>query len=336
MKHIFFAHSHTLTLCSIGTINYLNLNHKDCIFLCTRNYIIPEGLIDCKVIDASQVYNEYNKELSGTLLQNFKDIRRFDKYLKEWTEGDEYNFYPPHMSGIFMLIASNKKCKRVSFVQEGAYTIPGMFIKHLSLGQKTRRWLSSLKHYGCFRKYVYGLWYIDGCLPFQNKIDLYATSKSYFQYMPQKKTVNHQISWPKYNKKLHLKYPDAPIFVFDGFVNNGVVDKDTYMSACKRIINENHNELNYIKFHPAQVQEERDRIMSLFFELGVKTEIFPETTPFEFYITNCNNLTIIGFSSSLLIYAKDAGHKVIARSSWLLDSPLYKAIVSKGYPIFDN
>lgn len=336
MKHLFFAHSHTLTLCSLGTINYLNLDHKDCIFLCTRNYIMPEGLTDCKVIDANLVYNEFNNRLSGSLLQNYKDIKRFDKYLNEWTEGDEYNFYPPHLCGFFILIASNKKCKKVSFVQEGAFTIPGVFINHLTLYRKIRRWLSSLKHYGSFRKFACNGWYTDGCLPFQKKIDLYATSESYFQYMPKKKSVFHRIAWPMCNRKLHIEYTDAPIFVFDGFVKNEVVDKEVYMSACKRIINENYKERNYLKFHPAQVQEERDLIISYFSDLGIKTMIFPETIPFEFYITNCKNLTIVGFSSSLLIYAKNAGHKVVAHSSWLLDSSLYKAWVKKGYPIFDN
>lgn len=336
MKHIFFAHSHTLTLSSLGTIEYLKLNHKDCIFLCTRNYIMPEGITDCKVIDANDVYNEFNKGLSGTLLQNYRDIKRFDKFLYEWTEGDDFFFYPPHLGGFFILFSSNKKCKKVSFVQEGAHTISGMFINNLNLFQKIRRWLSSLKHYGTFRKYACNGWYTDGCLPFQKKINVYATSESFFKYMPQEKIVYHQISWPICNKKLHIKYPDAPIFIFDGFVKNGVVDKDTYMSACKRIIKENYKELNYLKFHPAQVQEERNLIMSFFTNLGVKIEIFPETDPFEFYITNCKNMTIIGFSSSLLIYAKDAGHKVIAHSSWLLESSLYKTWVDKGYPVFDN
>lgn len=297
---------------------------------------MPEELTDCKTVDANQLYIEFNRQLTGSLLQNYKEIKRFDKYLNEWTKGDVYNFYPPHLGGFFILIATNRKCKKVSLVQEGAYTIPGMFINHLSLLQKVRYWLSSLKHNGSFRTYSFGKWYIDGCLPFQKKIDLYATSESFFQYMPKKKGVFHKISWPTCKKELHIEYSDAPIFIFDGFVANGVVDKDVYMSACKRIIEENFKDINYLKFHPAQQQEERKVIISFFDKMGVRSEIFTETNPFEFYITNCKNLTIVGFSSSLLMYAKDAGHKVIARSSWLLESPLYKAIVEEGYPVFDN
>lgn len=337
MKHLFFAHSHTLLLCSLGTINYLKLNHNDCIFLCTRNYIIPEGMSDCVAIDANKIFDDFNRNLTGSLFDNLKEVKRFDRQLEFWTEGDIFNFYTPHLyGGIYILIASHKKCKKVSFVQEGAYTIPSKFINHQNIYQKMRRWISSLIHYGSFREYVCSGWYTDGCLPFQKKIDLYATSEMFFQYMPKGKCCFHKISWPKCNLNLNIEYLDAPIFVFDGFVKNGVVDKDVYMSACKRIIHENYRERNYLKFHPAQIQEERNMIVSFFVELGVYTEIFSDKIPFEFYITNCSNLTILGFSSSLLIYAKDAGHRVIARSSWLLDSPLYRAEVEKGYPVFDN
>ena len=337
MKYVFIAHSHTLVLCSLGTINYLNLPHEDCIFLATRNYKMPKGLTDVRVVDANDVFNEFNKDLTGSIIQNWKDIKRFDTSLKNWTDNDVYNFYTPHLfGGIFILIASYKKCLKVSFVQEGAYTIPGMFINNQSLLKKIYRWLVSLRRYGSFREYACSGWYTDGCLPFQKTIDLFATTDSFFQYMPKNKCVYHQIKWPGYKGDIFIEHPDAPIFIFDGYIKNGVVDSDVYKSSCMRLIEDNCRSFNYIKFHPAQSSEECRFIEDCFKKCGVLCEIFTESKPFEFYIAGCSNLHIIGFSSSLMYYAKDAGHNVIARTSWLLDSPKFRLAVKNGYPVFDN
>lgn len=337
MKHVFFAHSHTLTLCSLGTIEYLNLPHKDCIFLCTRNYDMPDGLTDCSIVYFNDLFNEFNRDLPGSILNNIKDIDRFDKALMSITSNDKYCFYTPHLfGGIYTLIASHKKCRKVSFVQEGAYCVAGKFINYQNVFQKIFRFFLSFKRTGTFRQYACSGWYTDGCLPFQKKIDLYATTENFFQYMPREKCVYHKISWPQYSGDLFIEHPLSPIFIFDGYVKNGVVDRDIYMTACKRLIEENYSEHNYVKFHPAQSLEERKGIIAIFESLHVHWEQFTESKPFEFYIAGCKNLKVVGFASSLMYFAKDAGHSVIARTSWLLNSPLFKKEVENGYPIFDN
>ena len=336
MKHIFFAHSHTLVLCSLGTIKYLNLDHKDCVFLCTRNYIMPRGLTDIRLIDANLAYDKFEKYKYGSLLENRKALKEYDKYVDEWTDGEEFMYYPPHLWGcIFFMMSTHKRCKRVSFVQEGAYTVEGYFYTNRKIISIIRGWLSSIRHFGNMRVYPCNGWYVDGCLRFQKEINVYATNDTFFRYMPQKVTHTHIIKWPEYIGDLLIIDSSTPIFVFDGYVTNGIVDKDVYLSCCLRIIKENYKEHNYIKFHPAQSISEREFIINTFNEIGVGYTIFPEDIPFEFYISSGMKLSIVGFGSSLLYFAKDAGHNVIARSTWLLDSEKFRRQVDRGYPVLD-
>lgn len=336
MKHIFFAHSHTLVLCSLGTIEYLGLNHSDCVFLATRQYKMPKNLTDIQVIDANDAYNKYEKYHYGSFFENRKALKEYDENLRKWTNGEDFMCYPPHLWGCFFSMMSlHKRCKNVAFVQEGAYTVKGYFHLKRSMLSKILGWFSSIRHFGNFRVYPCDGWYVDGCLGFTTKIDVYSTNTKFFQYMPHDITNVHIIHWPKYEGVLEPISTKAVIFVFDGYVTNGIVDKDVYFDCCMRIIEENHKKQNYIKFHPAQSLSERELIINKFIEIGVGYTIFPEDIPFEFYISSKKNLTIIGFGSSLLYYAKDAGHNVIAHSTWLLDSEKFRQQVDSGYPVLD-
>lgn len=338
MKYLFFAHSHTVVLCSLGTIEYLHLPHEDCVFIATRNYEVPEGLTDIKIIDANALNDEYNdKPITGSRREKHEKIKTFDRQIASWTDNDSVHVFLPHIyGGIFLLFATYGKCKKVSFVQEGATIGKGFFVNHIDLYHKISWWLLSYKNYGCFRVYPCLGFYTDGILKFQKKIDVYCTSKEYFKYMPKEKTCIHYIKWPEYNEELTIEHPEAPIFIFDGYVRNGIVELDIYEKACQRLIKENNKQFNYIKFHPAQSEQERNNILNAFASLGVRAEVFSETKPFEFYIAKLKDLNLVGFSSSLLFFAKDAGHHVVAHTSWLLESPKFKEQARKGYPIFDN
>ncbi len=337
MKHLFFAHSHTLVLCSIGTINYLRLNREDCVFLCTRNYKMPSIFKEFKTFDANDVHQEFDAYRYGTFEENRAALRRLDNFIDLWTEGDDFMFYPPHMwGGIFSFTASHPRCKKISFVQEGAHVTESYFVNKISLWLKIKGYLKSIKHFGNLRGYPCNAWYVDGCLGLQRKIDVYCTSKSFFQYMPKDKTIFHIIKWPKYDTELSIEHQDGTIFIFDGYVSQGMVDEDVYKKCCERIIYENHRDYNYVKFHPSQSQEERKWLLDAFIKNDINVEIFPENIPFEYYISSFKNLNIAGFGSSLLYFAIDAGHNVVARTSWLLDSEKFRNEVRNGYTLLDK
>lgn len=336
MKYVFIAHSHTLVLCSLGTINYLNLPHEDCLFLATRNYKMPKGLTDVRVVDANK-WHDFFSRTNCTYKERRQQIKQFDEDLGKWTNKDNIKVFIPHLMNImFYLMATYSKSKEVMYVQEGAFTAKYCFYNHHSLFRKIRGYLSSIIRYRTLRMYPCYGWYTDGSLWFQNKIKVYCLNKDFFQYMPQDKIVLNIIKWPECKEDIKLKNPKAPIFVFDAFVKNGLIDKDIYYDCCKRLINENYGHFNYLKFHPGQSQEERLYIISIFEDMGKQWETFTEDIPFEFFISKLKDLKIVGFGSSLLYFAHYCGHNVIAHSSWLLQSPLFAKYVEQGYPIFDK
>lgn len=75
---------------------------------------------------------------------------------------------------------------------------------------------------------------------------------------------------------------DGPVFIFDGFVRNGLVDSNLYLSKCKMAIERYCKEKNYIRFHPAQARDEQLRIVSFFKNQNVKYEIMNANIPLNY------------------------------------------------------
>lgn len=327
MKHVFIAHSHTLFLSSMGTIDYLSLNKEDVIFLCTRNYRLPDDYSDYRSIDATQIFEECQKAHD-----NWKDFfHEFDELVSNWI-GDYFHLYIPHFwSMLFRLLYTNEYCMKASIIQEGAFTIPVYFINKVNILRRIRWKYLTYKKFHSFRIPECIGWYTDGVLKKQKDIDVYCLYKEFFKYMPQSKTNFHIIEWPKYNGTLSLSYPQAPFFVFDGFVKNGLVEEQLYKSCCKKLIESYHSENNYLKFHPAQSNEEKEYIINIFSALKVKAIVI-DSVPLELILCKFKNLNIVGFISSLLFFAKMQGHNVTCEAKWLLDSPLYKKHVEAGFP----
>ena len=298
---------------------------------------MPSIFNEFKTFDANEAHQEFDAYRYGTLEENRAALSRLDKYIDLWTDGEDFMFYPPHLwGGLFSFTASHHRCKKISFVQEGAYTSKHLFITQLSMRKKIKRYIWSFRNFGNLRGYPCNAWYVDGCLGLQRMIDVYGTSASFFQYMPHGKTKFHRIEWPPININLSIRYPHAPIFIFDGYVSQGIVDEDVYKKCCTRLIVENAKEYNYVKFHPAQSDAERQWIMDIFHENNLNVEMFSESLPFEYYISSLKNLTIVGFGSSLMYFAIDAGHNVISRTSWLLESEKFENEVKNGYPLLDK
>lgn len=327
MKHVFIAHSHTLFLSSIGTINYLSLDKEDVIFLCTRNYIIPGDYCNYRNIDATQLFVECQKDHD-----NWKEFfQKFDEIVSNWI-GDYFHLYIPHFwSMLFRLLSTNKYCIKASLVQEGAFTIPVYFINKVNIIRRARWKYLTYKRYHSFRIPECIGWYTDGVLKKQKNIDVYCLYKDFFKYMPQSKIIIHIVKWPQYYGKLIISHPQAPFFVFDGFVKNGLVEEPFYRKCCKKLIEAYHSDYNYLKFHPAQSDEEKKYIKNVFSELKVNT-IEIDNIPFEIILCKFKNLNIVGFTSSLMFLAKNQGHNVKSEAKWLLESPLYKKHVEVGYP----
>lgn len=317
IQHVFLIHSHTLFLTAMGVIDLMKVDRKDVVFLYSRHYnntLIEPG---CKVIDVTNLVDKQNDLWNNKKRKSL--IKDIDKLIDNIVE-DKFILYSPHFAMSFaQVLYTNNKCLKAAYIQEGGMVFRKVFITHLPFWKRIRCFITDKLYRHTNRIWsTYG-WYMPGCLYKQKNIDSYAISEEFFRYLP---STNHIIKWPHINISLTLK-DNATIFIFDGFVKNGVVEPEFYLEKCKKLIHKFAQENNYIKFHPAQSQDECKSIATYFEQQGCKYEILDNSTPFEIILTSTTGLTVIGFGSSLLYFARDLGHTVHCMDKWLQNSYLY-------------
>lgn len=309
MKHVFVINSHTTFLTSMGVIEYLQIPTDDVIFIYKRNYKNNVTPVPYKIIDATELAKA-SKDITA---QYQKYILKVDEFIEENIPG-KYCLYVPHMwHYFFQILYTNKRCKRVSYVQEGGpaqtevyendvpvIEVIKSFIRHAIMGKRT---------FEC-------KWYKKGTIFKQWRLDSYAINDVYFHKLPSK---NHIVNWPTTHLDICID-SERPIFIFDGFITNGYVEPNVYLSCCKEIITKYAKQKNYVKFHPAQKTEERNTILFYFSEIGTNAETMRDDIPTEYVIMQFKNLTFVGFMSSLLYYAHDFGHKVICCEKLIISS----------------
>lgn len=307
MKHVFIINSHTTFLTSVGTVEYLKLNDCDVIFVYVRNYKNSVTKISYKVVDATNISNSCSK-----ISTQYKEyIREVDLFVSQ-NICDKYALYVPHLwHYFFQILYTHPLCRRVSYVQEGGPVQTKVYDTNVALFEV----IKSFVRLAIFRKRTFECkWYRTGIIYKQLTLDSYAVNNVYFHCLPSR---NHIVKWPKVQLDLQIK-SESPIFIFDGYVKNGLVEPEIYMKLCNELISENSHAHNYVKFHPAQTCDERKAIIGSFKKNHKQVEVMSDDIPMEYIIIQFKNLTFVGFTSSLLYYAHDFGHKVICKETLLL------------------
>jgi hypothetical protein len=322
MKHVFYVHSHTLFLTAIGTINFLKLEPKKVIFFYTRNYTKKNINIPYKGIDLSEIFLDSMK--AGEVFYFWK-LNRLVKIIdilisKEVTE--DYIAYLPHV-GVFLpqVIATNKSCKGIRYVEEGMLSYSSSLAgKKRSVRELAKQIFSFLfTHYNRF-------WFTDKVFKhyFFTKKFLYTTqtfgvSLESFKALQFKKNI---VKWPTIEKQYQID-PSIPIFILEAAIEQKFISKDIYLSAIEKIINFSKSEVNYVKFHPAQSEGNKNLIRQYFAEHNKNIIELSQDFPFEMLLLQYENLNIIGFGSSLLFYANNLGHTVTSFEYLLMKDILY-------------
>lgn len=332
MKHVFYLNSHTTFLTVLGTIEYLKLAASDVIFLYTRNYksnIPCDSFAEYDFTKENDICNDCYNSRSNL----YKAIKIVDDFVEQHI-GDDYILYVPHMAmGTAQLFYTNIRCIKVAFVQEGAMCQPKKFIKKMPLQEAIKNFIKINIFLRTNRVWRSVGWYQVGTLTKQDIIDSYSFDDDFFKYLP---SDNHIVKWPKFNICTNVK-SGSTVFVFDGYITNELVERDYYYDKCKQIISKYIKKDNYVKFHPAQKQDEREQLLKMFAETGQKFEVCDDQTPFELVLSNIKDLHVVGFGSSLLMYAHLLGHEVYANDNLLTDSKLYqKYLRESDFPCFHD
>lgn len=309
MKHVFVINSHTTFLTAMGAVDYLGLEAEDIILIYVRNYKNKIAHVPYCIVEGTDVANvcrNIGEDYKGT-------IRKVDEFIAHNIKGFYYLYVPHLWHYFFQLLYTNRKCMRVSYIQEGGPAQTGVYENDVSLIERIK---SFIRHAILGRRIFECKWYKRGTLYKQFSLDSYAINDVYFHCLP---SHNHIVKWPAVKLDVTLNV-QRPIFIFDGHIANGLTEPDVYLALCKRIIFQYGTKKNYVKFHPAQCSEERTAILNYFMENGKAVEEMSDDIPMESIISQCRGLTFVGFTSSLLYFAHDYGHKVVCHERELLEA----------------
>lgn len=325
MKHLFLIHSHTVFLTAMGVIEKLGLRESEVVIMNFRNYRNPKYPIafECydftkTVEDSFHIFFSYSRKhfLLDKKMRE-KVVGEFDGFIDNVIH-EEYALYVPQLqSPTFQILATNDKCKEVLFVQEGGRVM-------FDCITDKNKWYFTLYNILFMRNEkrmwkAYN-WFPDKYAHYKRPIKAFAFDKAYFGKMP---TETIMVTWPimEIDIKLNMNYP---VFVMEAAVELGQVEKQVYMKALGNLIDNCAKENNYIKFHPQQSKDTQEQIVEIFHQKGKDVESLPMNVPFELVLSSNKNMTVCGFGSSLLFYAKAFGHKVVSYEQDLMVSPRYR------------
>lgn len=300
MKQVFIIHSHTTFLVSMGVIKKLSLPDKDIVLLYGRNYKISCIKVPYTVIDITKIYDYCKlKRYIWSYSKQLKHIHLIDNLIAECIK-TEYNIYIPHTSyNTFQLLLTNPLCSGLNLIQEGAVSFFSKKIKYKQILKNIITFYNS-------RIWFKTNWYIPNKFYKRYQpICTFATNKLFFE--PLKKAHNHIIKIPHYHTNIVIE-ENEPIFIFESAVEMQLIEREIYMSACYKMITECSQTRNYIKFHPNQDDINISTIKSFFND---KRYIeLPMDVPVELILSTNRKLTICGFTSSLIFFAKEMHHIV--------------------------
>lgn len=327
MKHIFLIHSHTLLLTSLGVIAKEQIAKENVIFVYSRNYksCIP---IEFKSYDLSKeiedtfyimfswsrrhfFYNKKNRD---------KSVAFFDAFIqKHASEG--FSLYVCQLQAFAnQILATNSLCKECFFIQEGGRVMTPLLSSRISW---FLRLYNAIVLRGEKRLWKMSNWFPNAKTPYHKPIRAFAFDAAYFGGKPRETKM---ITWPKIDVDIEID-EQRPIFVLEGAVELGQIDFATYYEAVEKIVRQFAKTKNYIKFHPKNSSNAKQKYLGIFKNLNVLVEELPMNVPFELILVKYSNLILVGFGTSLLFYGKALGHHAISKEEYLMSSRRYRFYV---------
>lgn len=309
MKHIFLIHSNTVLLSALGAISHENIVLRDVLFLFSRNFkssIIPSEI---HIKDISNLINySCSRDFCYNIVKQDKYIKEIDTFIDTEVK-DDYIMYVPHAGAPFNVFITNKRCLNSCLLQEGAYSFFG--VPKRDIKTKLKNLLFSNN-----RIWWTKTWDIPECKRhLLNLTKTYAIDESFFK--PIKDTDNIVIKWPSINGDKRFYFPEKTnFFLFETVVEEGFASIESYLACCKKLIEDSGVSHCYLKFHPAQNENNITRIKSLF--KGLEIELVDNTIPFELVLSTSKNLNLYGFSTSLLKFGSVLGHNITTYLDLLL------------------
>jgi len=335
MKHLFLIHSHITYYLAKSVEDSLNLDQNDIVYIFARNYSnVNSGEI--KSVPLGHIPYQQNVHFKN-FISFWKHTSAIDKLINNLVEGENFNAYLPHFSDpIMQMIGTHSHCVQVNFIEEGTLqyskkTYLKQPYKNLNnfIEYNLDRFLTYVKLFGKGRFFRVNNFYD---FTFLNKEigHFYCLSESCFIPFLKKRVII-----PLFKEEIDIQFQAINnLMVFEAMIENDVVNEKNFFDILNTILDSISSSVLHLKFHPAQTIESRTLIENLFKKRDISYLVVPDYVPVEQILASDRKIRVIGFASSILLYAKILKHEVISFDQELqaLDS---KYQVYRRYNDFD-
>lgn len=309
MIHLFYVHSHITYIISKLIIAQNDLHEDEVVFAVARGYEINDDVI---ILDLNNYFNYLEtKSRLEKVLGIRGAIKKIDDELQVVLSKRLFVAYLPQFNhSIFQILSSNQFCKQTVLLEEGLtsykndknlYEKNRDFIKKFISFLYSKRFVPQNSHYYPFpaRKFKYSICLDEECFPYYK-----GTKKHVLRF--------NRNSFAKYFNRLE---DGASVFLLDAFMERTGISKSKYFDILRKTLDKKigHNKL-FLKFHPVQSEGIRnDTLVFIRENFNFKEVVLlDDKSIMEIEFLKLNNLTVIGIHSSLLFYAKKAGHTVFS------------------------
>jgi hypothetical protein len=236
-------------------------------------------------------------------------LRSLDDVLTEMTDGKPFEAYlPSNRNYLMQYIATHPKCKALRLLEEGTMSYRSdiykksnpAFDKPMGKVMKYAKWLD---HGG--RSKYFMVPKQQGKVTIFGFHDALATelrgSELEVNLLPLQPDLANSEK-PKYQLQT-----GAILFIMDALLERGLADAEQLKKALEPFLSSmKPGSAVCVKFHPAQT--DTHILNEIFDQRGIEIHEIPSNKSIELLLINSDALRVIGFYSSLLLYAKLLGH----------------------------
>lgn len=308
MKHLFYIHSFVTYIVSLSIVSELKLGHRNVVFMYGRGFSYQSQADQARIetIEIPPSLMKLSKIPSYgerfLIFRRFSEIHQLDQLVTELVHGESFIVYLPLTKNFLMqLLATHPHCYDLIFLEEGLLTYTGNFKKQThdyfrkGLLGKVARWIRYPNHGN--RSFFYRPY------PHSRPLPVYMLHEPLDSLGPEIEVrVLKKIVVPPVDPR--FKLDNGYLLVVDTVVEDGITSPDCFHRALEFLANrflKSRTDTLWIRFRPNHpVQRE---VVDLFEKSGFTVNVLPEGICVESVLYYSQNISVIGFHSSLLFYA---------------------------------
>ncbi len=297
-----------------SVIGHLKIAKEDIVILVGRGYKPYPTQEKLKIVLLDPVLNKISRvSTNGTplfWLRNWRKLCSIDQILKVMTAGQPFEVYlPSNRNYLMQYIATHPKCKALKLLEEGTMSYRSDIYKNNNINfdrriNKVRHWFKWLDHGGRSTYYI--------ATKKKDKVIIFGFHDALSAALTGSElSVNIFPLLPNLSNDERPKYhlPNGTIlFIMDPLLERGFADAVQLKLALVPFLNSLLPDSTvYFKWHPDQT--DTSTVVEIFKKKGIRIHEIPSNQAVELLLLNSDDLQVIGFYSSLLLYAKLLGHR---------------------------